>query len=53
MGSAEHLQLLDELASQDADGSEPLIPNAQGRGLVRFRFLSPMAVEAQYYAALL
>lgn len=55
MGSAEHLQQLwDELASQDADVElEPLLPNAKGEGSFRFRFLLPMAVEAQYYAALL
>jgi hypothetical protein len=55
MGSAEHLQQLwDELARTDIDVDlEPLVPNATGEGSFRFRFLLPLAVEAQYYAALL
>lgn len=55
MGSAEQLQQLwDELAHKDVDVAlEPLVPNPKGEGSFRFRFLLPMAVEAQYYAALL
>jgi hypothetical protein len=54
MSSAEHLrQLWDELAHQHTDVElEPLEPSAKGEGSFRFRFLLPMAVEAQYYAAL-
>ena len=54
VGSAEELQQLwDELANDDEDVElEPLAPNATGEGSFRFRFLLPMAVEAQFYAAL-
>lgn len=55
MASAQQLQQLwDELDHKDAGVElEPLAPNASGEGSFRFRFLLPMAVEAQYYAALL
>jgi hypothetical protein len=52
--SAETLRRLwDDLAAEHEDvGLEPLIPNDRGEGSFRFRYLLPMAVEAQFYAAL-
>ncbi len=53
--SAEDLQRLwDDLANEQDDVElEPLSPNARGEGSFRFRYLLPMAVEAQFYASLL
>jgi hypothetical protein len=55
LGSAEGLQQLwDELSHEDEDVElEPLAPSETGEGSFRFRFLLPMAVEAQFYARLL
>ena len=55
LGSAIALQQLwDDLAGQKEDVQlEPLVPSDRGEGSFRFRFLLPMAVEAQYYAQLL
>jgi hypothetical protein len=55
LGSAEDLQQLwDDLANEEQDVDlEPLVPNSEGEGSFRFRFLLPMAVEAQFYAGLL
>jgi len=55
VGSAEDLQQLwDDLANEEEDVElEPLAPNESGEGSFRFRFLLPMAVEAQFYARLL
>ena len=55
VGSAEDLQQLwDDLANEEEDVElEPLSPNESGEGSFRFRFLLPMAVEAQFYARLL
>ena len=52
--SAEDLrQLWEDLANEKQDVQlEPLSPNGAGEGSFRFRFLLPMAVEAQYFAAL-
>lgn len=52
--SAETLRRLwDDLAAEEQDvGLEPMIPNDRGEGSFRFRYLLPMAVEAQFYAAL-
>jgi hypothetical protein len=54
LASAEALRTLwDDLADEEADVElEPLVPNEQGEGSFRFRYLLPMAVEAQYYASL-
>jgi catechol-2,3-dioxygenase len=52
--SAEDLQALwNDLAHDGYVELEPLAPDARGEGSFRFRFLLPMAVEAQYYAQLL
>ena len=53
--SAEDFQRLwDDLANEQDDVElEPLSPNARGEGSFRFRYLLPMAVEAQFYASLL
>jgi hypothetical protein len=55
LGSAQDLQQLwDDLADGAEDVElEPLSPNERGEGSFRFRFLLPMAVEAQFYARLL
>ena len=55
LGSAEDLQQLwDDLANGQEDVElEPLSPSESGEGSFRFRFLLPMAVEAQFYARLL
>jgi hypothetical protein len=46
-------QLWEDLAKEKQDVQlEPLSPNDQGEGSFRFRFLLPMAVEAQFFAAL-
>jgi hypothetical protein len=52
--SAEDLQQLwEDLAKEKQDVQlEPLSPNDRGEGSFRFRFLLPMAVEAQFFAAL-
>ena len=52
--SAEMLRRLwDDLAAEKQDvGLGPLIPDDRGEGSFRFRYLLPMAVEAQFYAAL-
>ena len=52
--SAEDLQQLwEDLAKEKQDVQlEHLFPNDQGEGSFRFRFLLPMAVEAQFFAAL-
>jgi hypothetical protein len=54
VGSADELrQLWHELDGGDEDVElEPLSPNAAGEGSFRFRYLLPMAVEAQFYASL-
>lgn len=49
---------LRELWAQLADEAEnlelePLVTSDQGEGSFRFRYLLPMAVEAQFYASLL
>jgi hypothetical protein len=53
--SAADLQhLWTELDNGDDDVElEPLSPNDKGEGSFRFRYLLPMAVEAQFYAGLL
>jgi hypothetical protein len=53
--SAEDLQQLwADLAHEDDDVQlEPLSASDDGEGSFRFRYLLPMAVEAQYYASLL
>jgi hypothetical protein len=53
--SAEDLQRLwADLANEEDDVQlEPLSTNDDGEGSFRFRYLLPMAVEAQFYAALL
>ena len=53
--SAEELQQLwaDLANEQEGVELEPLSPNARGEGSFRFRYLLPMAVEAQFYASLL
>ena len=53
--SAEDLQQLwADLANEEADVQlEPLSPSDDGEGSFRFRYLLPMAVEAQFYASLL
>ena len=52
--SAEDLQgLWESLANERDLELEPLSPNANGEGSFRFRYLLPMAVEAQFYASLL
>ena len=52
--SPEDLQeLWDDLANEEEDVElEPLSPSERGEGSFRFRFLLPMAVEAQFYARL-
>ena len=54
LSSPEDLRRLwDELAAGPDDVRlEPLSVNDEGEGSFRFRFLLPMAVEAQFYAAL-
>jgi hypothetical protein len=53
LGSADELrQLWAELDEEDDVELEPLTPNDDGEGSFRFRYLLPMAVEAQYYAGL-
>ncbi len=43
-----------DLANEEDDVQlEPLSTNHDGEGSFRFRYLLPMAVEAQFYAALL
>lgn len=53
--SAEDLQQLwEELANEEDDVQlEPLSTSDDGEGSFRFRYLLPMAVEAQFYASLL
>jgi hypothetical protein len=53
--SAEDLRTLwEDLANEEADVQlEPLSTNEDGEGSFRFRYLLPMAVEAQFYARLL
>lgn len=53
--SAEDLQQLwNDLANDEQDLQlEPLAPSESGEGSFRFRFLLPIAVEAQFYARLL
>ena len=53
--SAEDLERLwgDLAKEQDDVQLEPLSTNDDGEGSFRFRYLLPMAVEAQFYAALL
>ena len=53
--SAENLQQLwADLANEEDDvGLEPLTTNDDGEGSFLFRYLLPMAVEAQFYARLL
>jgi catechol 2,3-dioxygenase-like lactoylglutathione lyase family enzyme len=53
--SAEDLRALwEDLANEEADVQlEPLSTNDDGEGSFRFRYLLPMAVEAQFYARLL
>ena len=53
--SAEDLQRLwaDLDNEQDDVELEPLSTNDRGEGSFRFRYLLPMAVEAQFYASLL
>ncbi len=53
--SAEDLQQLwaDLASEQDDVQLEPLTTNDDGEGSFRFRYLLPMAVEAQFYAGLL
>ena len=41
-----------DLAASRIDELEPLIPERPGRGSFRFRYLLPMAVEAQFTSAL-
>jgi hypothetical protein len=42
----------DDLAEGEGIELEPLTPNERGEGSFRFRYLLPMAVEVQFYAAL-
>jgi hypothetical protein len=52
--AAELRHLWGELANDERDLQlGPLAPNDRGEGSFRFRFLLPMAVEAQFYASLL
>jgi hypothetical protein len=53
--SAEDLQQLwaDLSNAEDNVELEPLSTSADGEGSFRFRYLLPMAVEAQFYASLL
>lgn len=52
--AADLQQLWDDLANEAEHVElEPLSPNDQGEGSFRFRFLLPMAVEAQFFASLL
>jgi hypothetical protein len=52
--AADLRQLWDDLAKEREDVElEPLSTNDRGEGSFRFRFLLPMAVEAQFYAALI
>ena len=52
--SAEDLQALWALLAAEQDVElEPLSTNDDGEGSFRFRYLLPMAVEAQFYASLL
>ena len=52
--SAEDLQALwAHLAEEQDVELEPLSTNDDGEGSFRFRYLLPMAVEAQFYASLL
>jgi hypothetical protein len=53
--SAEDLRdLWEDLADDEDDVQlEPLSTNEDGEGSFRFRYLLPMAVEAQFYARLL
>jgi hypothetical protein len=55
VGSAAELrELWQHLADAEEDVDlEPLAPNDQGEGSFRFRYMLPMAVEAQYFAGLL
>jgi hypothetical protein len=55
VGSAADLrQLWTDLDNEPGDVElEPLEPNDAGEGSFRFRYLLPMAVEAQFYASLL
>ena len=55
VGSAEDLQQLwANLANDEHNVQlEPLSTNDDGEGSFRFRYLLPMAVEAQFYASLL
>ena len=55
VGSAEDLRQLWAALSNDEDDVhlEPLSTNDDGEGSFRFRYLLPMAVEAQFYASLL
>ena len=55
VGSAVELrELWAQLAAEDEDVHlEDLETGAQGEGSFRFRYLLPMAVEAQFYASLL
>lgn len=55
VGSAHDLRTLwNDLANDEQDVHlEPLVPSGSGEGSFRFRFLLPMAVEAQFYARLL
>ena len=55
VGSAEGLQRLwADLANEQANVElEPLSTSDEGEGSFRFRYLLPMAVEAQFYASLL
>jgi hypothetical protein len=50
--AAELRELWDQLAGEDGVDLEPLEPNDAGEASFRFRYLLPMAVEAQYYASL-
>ena len=52
--SAEDLQALWAALAEEQDVElEPLSTNDDGEGSFRFRYLLPMAVEAQFYASLL
>jgi hypothetical protein len=51
--AAEFQGLWTDLANEQADIElEPLSTNEKGEGSFRFRYLLPMAVEVQFYAAL-
>jgi hypothetical protein len=53
VASAEDLQdLWASLADEKEVHLEPLDTNDKGEGSVRFRYLLPMTVEAQFYASL-